>query len=104
MSFARGYLNAHNQYNVLKDDGLEEVCLGYKDVLAASMDGCSKNLKTISLIEEHQDLKWMMNLCFSHCGNKNAGQEARFPVLDRVCTILQKIFAYSEKAKNIWED
>jgi hypothetical protein len=67
------------------------------------MDGCSRNLKTISLIEEHQNVKFMATLCFTHCGN-NVRHEAGFPVLYRFWTIFQKIFAYSEKANNIWKE
>jgi hypothetical protein len=73
--------------------------LKHKDVMIESMDGCSTNTNKINPLEDHQDVKWMTSLCFSHCGN-NAGHEAGFPILDRFWTILQKNFSYSGKAKN----
>jgi hypothetical protein len=58
----------------------------------------------IRMIEEHHYVKLMMTLCVSHWGN-NAGQEAGSPCLYRYWTnILEKIFAYFEKAKTIWEE
>jgi hypothetical protein len=102
MSFVRGSLNAHLQCGETQD-GLQKLRMVHKDVTASSMDGCFTNIKIINYIDQHQDVKWMKVLCFSHCGN-NGGQEAGFPVLDRFWSLLQKICGLSEKVKNIWEE
>jgi hypothetical protein len=72
VSFMRGSQNAHTQCGELQDD-LQLFCLKHNDFLAESMDGSSTNTRTINLIEDQTYVKWMTNICFSHCSN-NAGQ------------------------------
>jgi hypothetical protein len=58
MSFVRGSLNAHLQCGEIQD-GLQKMCLVHKDITASIMDGCYINIKSINLIEQHQDVKSM---------------------------------------------
>jgi hypothetical protein len=58
MSFVRGSLNAHLQCGEIQD-GLQKLPWVHKDITASSMDGCYTNIKSINLIEQHQDVKWM---------------------------------------------
>jgi hypothetical protein len=67
------------------------------------MDGCSTNECFSNMVHADQYIEWMMNRCFSHCGNI-ADDEVGSLMLDQFWTLLQKIFVQSENARIIFED
>lgn len=73
------------------------------DVIALSMDGCAPNITAHRQMEEHEQVKWLLLLCLSHMAS-NAGKQAGFPTLKKFWTLLQKIFANSESAKEVYRE
>lgn len=76
----QGSLNAATQCGIVQK-GLQSVCLTHQYVVLASMDGFSTNELFVKMIHKDLYVEWMLNHCFSRCGN-NAGEEAGFPTLD----------------------
>jgi hypothetical protein len=97
ISFLSCSLNSSTQCGAVSN-ALLLVRLNHHDTTSTSMDGCSTNESFVNIIEEDRIAKWMLILCFAHCGNKD-GKEAGFPTLNLFWALIQKIFCQSEAAK-----
>jgi hypothetical protein len=74
----------------------------YGEVVAIVPDGCSVNIKAHKMIQQRQDVEWLLLLCLSHMAN-NAGKQTDFVLIEQFWKLLQKVFSKSENAKSIFE-
>jgi hypothetical protein len=88
VNFIQGLLNAATQCGVVQK-GLQSVRLIHEDVVSAPMDGCSTNELFVKMIREYLDVEWMLNNCFSICGNSGS-------VLEPVAEYLLPIREYKD--------
>ena len=69
------------------------------------MDRCFTNSaalnKTNELATATGEHEWLLSYCMSHLAC-NAGDEAGFPLLNKLWSLLQKVFAHSTNAKDIF--
>lgn len=81
--------------------------LALQDVRVSMNDGCSVNIAAHNRIKHSctttNTIPWLVAYCLSHCCS-NGGKEANFVLLDLFWSLLLKVFANSNKAKNLWKD
>ena len=109
-----------NQYTLAGEvtTGLMSIGLQHSNVAVAINDGCFTNgashtaMADVSAVSEELHKKGVITtkgvprficLCISHCLN-NAGDKARFVLLDYFWGLLQKVFSNSADAKAHWQD